>query len=110
MVDTNTQLCVGEEDEGYNMANKSRLTKVLGRYKKQELLEDAPDLLGLDRSYYSERKLQALSRKTKRELVSSLVDDCLEVNVSDVDILDLELQCKCNTFHLYVTISNIKFN
>ena len=76
------------------MANKFRLTKVLSRYKKQELLEDVPSLLGLDQSYFSGKKLQARSRKTKRELVSALVDDCLETNVSETEILDLELQCE----------------
>ena len=76
------------------MTDKLRLVKTLSRYKKQELVEDVPALLGFDTSRLSEEKLLARSRKTKRELVSSLVDECLERNATDVDILDLELQCK----------------
>ena len=76
------------------MTDKLRLVKTLSRYKKQELVEDVPTLLGFDTGRLPEEKLLARSRKTKRELVSSLVDECLERNATDVDILDLELQCK----------------
>ena len=75
-----------------DMVDKIRLAKVLSRYKKQELLEDVPNFLGLEQNQASGKKLLARSRKTKKELISSLVDDCLEVNISEVDILDLELQ------------------
>lgn len=74
------------------MADKLRLTKLLTRYKKQELLEDVTSLLSLD---IPEKKLQALGKKTKKEVTSFFVDVCLKTNVSDVDILDLELQCEC---------------
>ena len=78
------------------MAEKLRLTKTLNRYKKEELVEDVPILLGFETSRLPEEKLLAGIRRTKRELVSSLVGECFERNISDVDILDLELQCKFN--------------
>ena len=76
------------------MTDKLRLVKTLSRYKKQELIEDVPTLLGFDTSRLPGEKLQARSRKTKRELVSSLMDECLKRSATDVDILDLELQCE----------------
>ena len=82
------------------MADKLRLTKLLTRYKKQELLEDVTSLLSLD---IPEKQLQALGKKTKKEVTSFFVDVCLETNVSDVDILDLELQCEC------VKLSKLQF-
>ena len=73
------------------MADTVRLTKLLNRYKKGELLEDVPNLLALD---IPEKQLQALGKKTKKEVASFLVDVCLESDITDVDILDLELQCE----------------
>ena len=76
------------------MAGDRRLRGVLNRYRKQDLLEDVPILLGFESSRLPAEKLQAKSRLTKRELVSSLVDECLKRDVSTIDILDLELNCE----------------
>ena len=76
------------------------MTKVLSRYKKQELLEDVSNLLGLEQRRVPLDELRARSKKTKRELVSSMVKECLQMSISDTDMLDLELQCELKTVHL----------
>lgn len=64
--------------------DKVRLLKVLSRYKKDELFKVFEEL-GLK----SERLKKS---KTKKELVSILVDKCVENKVSEVHILQLELE------------------
>ena len=87
------------------------MTKILSRYKKQELLEDVSNLLGLEQRHVPLDELRARSKKTKRELVSSMVEECHEMSISDTDMLDLELQCElkpeCVNVHLNVHLSVI---
>lgn len=88
------------------MADKIRLAKILSRYKKQELLEDVSNLLGLEQRHAPSDKLRTRNKKTKRELVSSLVEDCLETSISDTEMLDLELQCELKREYVNVHLLN----
>ena len=63
-----------------------RLLKVLSRHKKEELLE-VFEKLGLG----DERLKRG---RTKKALVSILVDKCVENNLSEVQLLQLELECE----------------
>lgn len=63
---------------------EARLGKVFGRFKKSELPGVALEL-----------GLELLPRaKSKKELVSLLVDHCMETNTSPSELLRVELSCK----------------
>ena len=67
--------------------DKQRLRRVLGKFTKQEL-PGVVKQLGLESS------LGSMKGRNKRELVSMLVDSCTQAEVSNSEVLQLEMNCE----------------
>ena len=67
--------------------DRARLGKAFGSFGKNELPELFEQL-----GFTMEKSLKAT---TKRELVATLVDNCVKAGISPTGVLQIELQCEC---------------